>query len=263
VTGSNSLGKRYPEIAFKGWQCPGSKSKGSGLVIDLSSNKSMLRLVVPLAMMDSLLVASFLLDYWAGHPWPPMTRLINLNIEANLPAWYSSAKLLATGLGFGLIAWLTRLNAPSSPACYRALILLSGSFLLLSMDECVQIHEHIGAISDTLLPGGSREDTMVHYTGVWMFVAGIPAFAALLAVVWQIQGAVNARAFKRLLLGMVVFAASACGIEFLANFTQNHAQLVAQVALEEWGEMTGSTIMLWAMLTALSSYTPAVVRIDP
>ena len=69
------------------------------------------------------------------------TSVYSLDEEANLPTWYSSAKLLALA---SLALWLYfREGAAGGPAyLYRALWLPVGAvFLMLSIDETATLHE--------------------------------------------------------------------------------------------------------------------------
>jgi len=42
----------------------------------------------------------------------------------------------------------------------------------MSVDEIVMLHENFGTLSDFLLSGGNRDDTIFHDIGLWMFLIG-------------------------------------------------------------------------------------------
>jgi hypothetical protein len=57
------------------------------------------------------------------------------------------------------------------------------------------------------------------------------------------------------LVGFFVYAASALGIEILANVVSpGGVASVIQVVCEELGEMLGVTLLVWATLDLLASY---------
>jgi hypothetical protein len=57
------------------------------------------------------------------------------------------------------------------------------------------------------------------------------------------------------IVGFVVYAGSALGIEILANVVSpGGLASVVQVVCEEMGEMLGVTLLVWATLELLASY---------
>ena len=60
-------------------------------------------------------------------------------------------------------------------------------FLALSVDEVARIQEWIGERTDILLPGGSRANTPLPETGIWMFVVGVSFLAAFVRLISSIR----------------------------------------------------------------------------
>jgi hypothetical protein len=138
-----------------------------------------------------------------------------------------------------------------------SLFALPALCLVLSLDEVAQIHEGLGSQSDVLLATGAREGSVVARTGIWMFLLG-PPFLIVVALLWRafipfLQG--RARVVRLYIVGFVVYAGSALGIEILANVVSpGGLASVVQVVCEEMGEMLGVTLLVWATLELLASY---------
>jgi hypothetical protein len=130
-------------------------------------------------------------------------------------------------------------------------------FLGLSLDEMAQIHERIGFLSDALLPGGSRENTLFTRTGVWMFLLGVPFVALFAGLMISIRTYFRRTpaVLVKLALGIAVTLVGALGIETLDNFvTLGTGYEVMQVLAEEMCELLGSTIVLWGSYELLDEH---------
>lgn len=207
-----------------------------------------------LLLADITMVALYVLDTALGHPYRPFTGLVDLDGEANLPSWYSSGQLLVLGLLLGVFAVIrpNRLTIRSWP-----LFALPALCLFLSLDEVAQIHEWLGKKSDVLFATGTRKGSLFPHTGIWMFLLG-PPFLIVVALLWRafsssLRG--RERVVRLYLIGFFMYAASALGIEILANVVSpGGVASVVQVACEELGEMLGVTLLVWATLELLTSY---------
>jgi hypothetical protein len=100
-----------------------------------------------------------------------LRNFFHLELENNLPTWYSTLQLFALAFLMGLFA-LSRYDRgrPSTLALFS----LPAVFLALSLDEVAEIHEWVGYRLDYFLPTGDRSATPFEYTGIWGFVIGIP-----------------------------------------------------------------------------------------
>ncbi|MBL8660868.1 MAG: hypothetical protein JNM75_14065 [Rhodospirillales bacterium] len=143
------------------------------------------------------------------------------------------------------------------------LILIGAAvFAYLSLDEGAAIHERIGDKLDLLLTGGvGAADTPFQITGMWMVFLAPPLFVALVAGVIFLRKrlAIPTGVFVKALLGIVIFIGSAGPEDILLNYVSGVREIV-QVAIEEYGEMTGVTLILWAVMTLLARQNATVVQ---
>jgi hypothetical protein len=174
-------------------------------------------------------------DYAMG-----LVPLFDLNGEHNVPAWFSSMQLLATAL---LLAWA----ASGAPAEYRRHWgLLSGVFLLLSLDEAASLHEMANGPLRRVIHAGP----MLYFPWIAIGVAFAGAVALsqvkllrmlprrtsvlfVAAGAWYLAGAVGMEA-----IAAPVYAAS-------GKATALHALLVW---IEEGLEMTGIAVFFVVVL---------------
>ena len=207
-----------------------------------------------LLLCNAAVLLAYIADAAIRTPSSEPSRMLDLDGEANLPTWYSSAKLLVLGLLLGIFA-KDRIRTAGSLHGYGILLIMPALSLALSLDEVAMIHEWIGQLSDSLLPTGHRSATALSRTGIWMFLLGVP-FLVVTALAWTrfIHVVhVNRRAVRLYLSGFAAHVASALGTEILSNFVSG-AAYVAQVATEEFGEMVGVTLMIGGSLELLRSY---------
>jgi len=203
-------------------------------------------LILVLLAADLVLAMAYLVNELFGRPRDGLTRLLDLNGEANLPAWYSAMQAFIAAM---LLWTFARRNATRADRASLVLWLAPAVLLLMSCDEIAQLHERFGGHTDALLPGGSRENTVFVYTGIWMFVAGIPfvIFLAWLLVrtrpyfaISRGASALFAAGFAALLLGSLV-------MDGVSNAFAMHSMSYNLVILgEEVLEMTGMTGICWA-----------------
>ena len=127
--------------------------------------------VAILFLTDVTLGVAYMANHLVGEPHYKLTQLLDVGGERSIPAWYSSIQFFCVSLLGALyvirrVRWRDKLSWP--------LVGLPVLFLLLSIDESVEIHEWLGARTDMLLPSGDRAETFFRYTGIWMFVIGVP-----------------------------------------------------------------------------------------
>jgi hypothetical protein len=187
-----------------------------------------------------LYIANFLL----GQPSPKLTTFSDLNGESSLAMWYSSTQLFGIAV-LGTIFAHRKIREDPRAILLAGLPLL---FLLMSIDEAVQIHEWLGRKSDVLLSGGTREGSAMAKTGIWMFVLGLPFLALFLGWAWSIRNwtADKPHCLWIMVGGMLLLLTGAIGFEFASNWTTGVMYTLGVVA-EEFCEMMGATIILWAV----------------
>jgi hypothetical protein len=196
-------------------------------------------------------------NFLIGQPYAKLTSLLDLNGEASFCAWYSSVQLFCLFIFSAIYSY----NESKKNKGYLSLMFLPGLFLLMSIDETVQIHEWLGLKSDMLLAHGSRIGTLFHKSGIWMFLFGLP-FAALFFVwLYSVKKQIfeNPSAIKKLVIGMVLFLLGALGFETISNFIRKDL-LVYEVVLEEGLEMIGATVMFWSVYEMSLKYIPCVFQ---
>ncbi len=202
-------------------------------------------LVVPFFAMNLALGAAFLFVSALDLPYGKLNGFFNLEAERNLPTWYSTLQLFVLAVMTGLFA-ASRFDRTQPRSWF--LWGLTLVFLAMSMDEIAEIHEYLGYESDVLLPGGDRKQTPFGYTGIWMFLIGVPFLLFALGLVMSVRRyfAAAPGVLKKFIVGFLVLVGGASGVETAANFVVlGSAWHVVQVFFEETMEMTGVTIMLW------------------
>lgn len=203
---------------------------------------------VTLIVVDLAMVLGYLVQRKLDWNTWYVRRFMDLNGEDSLSAWYASAKL----------SWVGLLLACCGVAVARSkqrkgawpLIALGVLFVAMSADEAVQAHEHVGWVSDALLPGGDRDNTWFGDTGIWMALLGLPT---MVLMAWMLKRARGAWASvpavtSRFVLGLVIFFSGALLIETLANIEMSGMWLWLQVSAEEGCEMVGVSLILWAVM---------------
>ncbi len=181
------------------------------------------------------------LGYYLGG-WPGWaSELFSLSFEANVPTWYSTCLLFACGV-------LLALSAARAGAETRAHFAgLAALFVYFSLDEAIEIHEHLGGSLGT--------------SGVLYFDWVVPA-AAFVAVV----GLAYARFLFRLLpetrrgfvLAGALYVSGALLMELpLGAWTERAGDDNLGYALidfvEEALEIAGASVFAWVLARHLAS----------
>jgi hypothetical protein len=214
-------------------------------------------LIALLFAADLALALIAVTDFAAGHPWPRLSNLFNLDTEQTIPTWYSSMQWLCAGAmfaSFATHAWQRRMRGA---LCIGT---LAAACIVFSIDEVAEIHERLGFASDALMSGGTRSGSALWSTGLWPFVIGVPAITAIAIVVRGTRHIFLARAPRALLLlivGFIVMFSGAVGVELIANFVsadKHSATFLAQVVVEEALEMLGVTLIAWSAFSLLEAY---------
>jgi hypothetical protein len=183
--------------------------------------------------------------------------LFNLDDEANVPSWFSATQLFV----IGAVLLLARSSPLRSHDHLTGLLgVLGAVFIFLSMDEAAGVHEKVTTVM-------TRFEWAPRFSGdhgIWMFVYVILAIsmaATLYRSVVQV-----CRLYPRDVLGVAaglgVLAGGAVGVEVIGYEWVGDAATVGikatQVAVEEFLEMTGATLVLVAVVRfALRDRIPA------
>ena len=194
-----------------------------------------------LLSLDFLLLAAYVIGTFVLVPNPLIYRLINLDAEASLAAWWSSSQLLLAGIAFA-IAGVRRHESPGPVF----MMLCALALIFLSADEAASIHEKITMAVKGVeyLPRFSGDH------GAWIplyFVAAL-IFFAFTARSWMQLWRTRRRGIVIFFLGAAVFVFGAVVLE-IASYgdlrdVANRQYYAYQVLFEEAFELVGVTTML-------------------
>lgn len=192
---------------------------------------------------DVTLASVYVLYFLIGRPSGTIAHLIDLDGEANLPAWYVAMQLFLVAL---LLAIVARRRMDRSRRRTWAVAALPVAFLLMSVDEVAEVHETVGRLSDVFFPGGVRSAPL-GTTGLWVVVVGVPFVIAMIVLLRMAIPLVRSpRAWMLLGAGLGVFLTGAVGVELLSNLVRpDTAAGVAQITVEELLELVGGTLSAW------------------
>ena len=205
-------------------------------------------LITSLGVLIALLVLGHLASLLVGERSWQMERTFNLDREANLPTWMSSALL---GLGAVAAYGCGRLSSVSQRRVWHLTAL---ALLLMSCDEVAVLHENLStAIRHRLV-----NSPLLSRLGetAWPLVLGPLLLPALLWLGWRLAGALrDSPSARRLIsLGAALFFIASVGLELLTSFMGHRewewlwqTRLVAEEALE----MVGSLVLLSGLLLHL------------
>jgi hypothetical protein len=205
---------------------------------------------------DAALAVAPLIHHLAGTPFPRLQNFFDLDREAALPTWYSSMQWFCAGVLFGLLPLYGWRRLPGRIPMAG----LTATCLLFSVDEVAGIHEWLGKLTDTLLPGGDRHTTALWSTGLWPFLIGIPVIAVLAIMVYRMRRAFGPapRALRPLIVGLVIMFSGALVVEFAANLfhegTRGTGLQLVQQSSEEYLEMLGVSLIVWSAYALLNAY---------
>ena len=215
----------------------------------INSGRQALKLLITLIGFELLLVLVYAIDSWIQTSGRDFHDLFDLNGEGNLPAWFSSFQLLLIAVSFWVLAAHRRATHRPSRAFLRA---CGAFFLVLSIDETAMLHERI-----THLVGSRYVDWVPAYirshiveTAVCaLILAGCAVFAySHLSGLWRM----SARAIRFLVAGCAVYLIGAAALETVGYYLlcTDHTTFacLAEIATEEFFEMLGASLILYAVL---------------
>jgi hypothetical protein len=187
-----------------------------------------------------------------------VAALLDVDGEANLVAWLSSAVLLATAAGAGLAAVADR-SAGATRRRWLGWALIAAFFVLLSVDETAGLHELVGEKAHGLLDSAALPSL---YTWVLM-VAPVGMVIAFLMARWFARTIGAATPAGRLALAAIALWLAVPALEALDPSLGGPALLsVFEESLESAGEalmLAGTLLYLGTpgRLTALARRFPA------
>jgi len=187
---------------------------------------------------QALLTGAYTASRLGHHP----ADRVDLDLEANLPAWWSSLVLVAVAAACLAISLLARVGGRRD---WRWLLAAAG-FLGLSLEEVAQVHEEVG-----VLVGGSEERV-----SVWPLVY-LPVLALGAAVLVRCMRDLSRP--QRLVVGIgLALYAVAIASETAAISVETRGSV--EVVIEENAEMLGTSLVLVALALACDLRARAALR---
>jgi len=186
-----------------------------------------------------------------------VVRLIWVDEEGNIPAWYSASLLLLCSLLLAAIGAVTRHQQRSYVAHW---LILSLVFLFLSLDETAQLHER------SIEPLRNAFGTTGFLYYAWIVPAGVCVILLALGYL-RFLATLPRRTSRLFLLAGAVFVGAAIGIEAVSA---KHASLPGEkdltyhliVTAEEMFEMAGLVLFIYALLDYIGrEYTKVTLQV--
>jgi len=173
---------------------------------------------------------------------------VDLDAEANIPTWFSSACLLVCAVLFGVIGARTRSRRGRYAGHWKALGVI---FVGLSVDEVAQLHEHLG-----------RLQSIWHTHGIFYFAWVIPGSAAVALggiLFARFLAHLPAATRNRLIVAAVLFVTGALGVEAISGWRaetmgMNNMTHSLIATVEEVLEMSGVACCIVALLRHMAEH---------
>ncbi|MFW6087874.1 MAG: hypothetical protein ACODAG_11760 [Myxococcota bacterium] len=178
--------------------------------------------------------------YLAGLPGS-VAAFLSLSFEKNLPTWYASCLLFSCAVMLGSIAHeVGQRELPHGPYWK----ILSGLFVYISLDEAVEIHEHLGGIFET---GG------VLYFSWVIPAAGVLVVLGLAFLPFLMRLPADTR--RRFVIAGGVYVGGALLMELpLGLWTEQHGDDNLTYGLLDWIEETLELLGASLFLVALHAH---------
>jgi len=179
---------------------------------------------------------------------------LDLDREANLPAWFSSTLLSLAALAAFARAAVAR-GAGERGA--HAWLAFGAVIAAMSLDETAQIHELVGFIGGRLLPEGAM---YFHFKAI---LPGLVVVLALSLALRSFVRALDGPTRARFVVAACFFFGGAMGVEMIGSGLARRegfdsARYIVVCVVEESCEMTGVILMIRALLLNLEARCGAV-----
>lgn len=174
-------------------------------------------------------------------------RLLDVNTEGNIPTWYSTLALLTSSLLLAAIASTKKNGHPY----FFSWTVLSIIFLFLSVDEGAGLHE----LWTPFLLRSFDARGFIYF--VWVVPYGILVLIFALAYLnFLVHLPVKTR--NLFLAAGVIFVSGALGMELIEgryadSFGERNMGMAVLTTVEEFLEMIGIVVFIYALLSHLSS----------
>lgn len=200
------------------------------------------------------LIVNFTQYYLPDYPSRELLKeLFNLDGEINIPSLYSAGALLFCSI---LLATISKAKKVAGNRDYRSWAGLSIVFVYLSFDEFISIHEKL------ILPLRNTYNTrgLLYYPWV---IAGAIFVLLFLLLFWRFIITIPKKTRHLLLIAGTIYVAGAIGMEMVGGYyadyyTGTNMIFVLITTVEEVLEMMGIIVLIYALLSYMSSYMNGV-----
>lgn len=193
------------------------------------------------------IVGAFGKYYYFNGSLQGLVRLFNMEEEASVPTWYAAFSLLACA---ALLGWIALGSQQTEARFVRHWFTLALIFIFLSLDEIIQFHELTVHHVTTLL----NVDGFFRYS--WIIPAAL--FVLVLSILY-IKFLLHLSAKTRTLffIAAALYVGGAIGVEALEGqydtlYGTDSIGMDLLIAIEEFMEMAGVAVFLYALLSYLS-----------
>lgn len=185
--------------------------------------------------------------------------LFDINNEQNVPALYSWSALLFSAILLAVIARVKKIVGDRYFTHWRALSII---FIYLSLDEAMGLHEKfMEPLRTRFNTGGILYYAWVIPATILVIIFGLTFIRFLLALPPKTK--------RLFLIAGTVFVAGALGLEMVAGVyvdfrgSEDNIVIAALTSIEEFMEMSGIVIFIYALLTYINTYLKGwSVKID-
>lgn len=185
-----------------------------------------------------------------------LLQYFNFDKEGNFPTYFSALLLLASSLICFYISASDKSQGLRKKSKYW--LGLGIIFMILSLDEAVQIHEQFMIIMDYLIPQRASIFSSA-WTIPYMAIVAVVGFY-FLRFVMSLPNPVR----NLVILSGSIFVGGAIGVEFLEGYFEHkyghyHFTSHAAYTLQELMEMSGVILFIYTLLTYISHNRKKVI----
>jgi hypothetical protein len=181
-------------------------------------------------------------------------RLFSVDAEQNIPTLYSVSALLLCSIILAAITYAKQIIRDRYVWYWRVLTII---FFFLSLDEAISIHEQLVIPVGTTVKSGS----WLYFS--WVIPGSIFVLICLVGF-WQFLAAVPAKTRRLFLIAGALFVGGSIVTEMISGYfaalygQQGNMIYALLTTLEEFFEMFGIAVFIYALLSYMSSFMKAV-----
>jgi hypothetical protein len=180
-------------------------------------------------------------------------RMFYVDVEGNIPSWFSVVLLFGAALLFIVIGMYRRHHFLKDNTGW---LLMGALFTYLSLDEGAELHEKLIGPMRSLLGAG----------GILYFAWIIPGIIVLLILAWYFRPFVThlpGKIRRGFLVAVVIYLVGALGSEMVGgllyqNLGQDNPLYYVQSHIEELLEMTAVILLIYILLTEAILLIPGI-----